>query len=85
MAKQAKPKRRPGRPWPKQDRTSKAQRMPAAAFCAWLDSEGLTDSDASRKLGTSPGTIASYKAKGASAAVGLACAAISKGLKPWSR
>jgi hypothetical protein len=73
--------KRPGRPWPNQDRTSKAQRMSAAAFCAWLEAQDLTDSDASRALGTSPSTIARYKEQGGPAILGLACAAISKGIK----
>jgi transposase len=76
-------KRRPGRPWPNVDRTSKAQRMTARAFASWLEAQGLTDSDAARLLGTSPSTIARYREKGGPALLGLACAAVSKGLASW--
>lgn len=78
-------RRRPGRPWPDVDRATKAERMQARTFLAWLASMGMTDSEAARALGCSPSTVARYREQGGPAILGLACNAISKGLSSWKR
>jgi len=83
MAKQIPPKRKPGRP--KSDLGPTTQPMPAKAFTAWQASQGLTDSQAARQLGTSPSTIARYRSAGGSALLGLACAAVAADLPSWNK
>lgn len=83
MAKQNAPKRKPGRP-----RTvfeTKALPMPARQYAAWQAALGLTDSQASRILGTAPSTIARYRESGGPALLGLACAAVAAELPSWNK
>jgi hypothetical protein len=59
--------------------------MTADDFNAWLTLMSYSDAEAARELGIgSRNTIAKFRASGAPAYIGLACAARAMSSKPWS-
>lgn len=60
--------------------------MEAEDFIAFLRVMGWSDAEALRRLGIgSHNTLAGYKKNGGPLWLGLACAALARSLKPWSR
>lgn len=57
--------------------------MDAKDFVAWIEHMGWTDSEVSRRLDLARNTVVKYKAEGAPASIGLACAALAFGLPAW--
>lgn len=57
--------------------------MPAAHFRAWLAHMALSERQAVAVLGISRMTIRRYLRDGAPVHVGLACAALARGITPW--
>lgn len=57
--------------------------MEAKDFTAWIAHMGFNDSEVARKLELSRNTVVKYKAEGAPAHIGLACAALAFGLPAW--
>lgn len=59
--------------------------MTADDFRLWIETLGISNAEASRRLGLAPNTITAYT-KGrwpVPRHVALACAAVSAGLEPW--
>jgi len=57
--------------------------MEAKDFCAWIEHMGFSEREAARTLDLSRNSVAKYKAEGAPAYIGLACAALAFGLPAW--
>ena len=57
--------------------------MTPAQFDAWLISMGLSERRAAELLGAAPSTIGQWRRVSTPPLLGLACAALAAGLKPW--
>ena len=57
--------------------------MTPAQFDAWLISMGLSERRAAELLGVAPSTIGQWRRVSTPPLLGLACAALAAGLKPW--
>lgn len=68
---------------PEVDKTA-APKISAADFIAWQQAIGYSDAMAARQLGASSSSIVRYRAKGGSATLGLACAALAIGAGTWT-
>ena len=57
--------------------------MTTAQFDAWLTHMGLSERRAAELLGVAPSTIGQWRRVSTPPLLGLACAALAAGLKPW--
>ena len=57
--------------------------MTPAQFDAWLTNMGLSERRAAELLGVAPSTIGQWRRVSTPPLLGLACAALAAGLKPW--
>ena len=57
--------------------------MTPAQFDAWLTHMGLSERRAAEVLGVAPSTIGQWRRVSTPPLLGLACAALAAGLKPW--
>jgi len=57
--------------------------MTPAQFDAWLTHMGLSERRAAELLGVAPSTIGQWRRVSTPPLLGLACAALAAGLRPW--
>ena len=57
--------------------------MTVEAFNRWIADRNISKLEAARQLGLNKNTVTKYCREGGPLWLGLACAAISQGLKPW--
>ena len=65
------------------DRHRRQAMMTPAQFDAWLTHMGLSERRAAEVLGVAPSTIGQWRRVSTPPLLGLACAALAAGLKPW--